>query len=185
MALPLEGVKILDLSTMLPGPFCSMILADFGAEVIKVEAVKGGDLFRGGVPKIGDTGGAFFQVNRNKKSITLNLKSDEGKEIFYKLAKDADVVLEQYRPGVVKKLGVDYETIKAINPKIVYCSLSGYGQTGPYRLTSGHDLTLPITAQRSSRSKYPAARPDAGLPTMQAACRPMHAARTEAKNRLK
>ena len=140
MALPLEGIKILDLSTMLPGPFCSMILADFGAEVIKVEAVKGGDLFRGGVPKIGDTGGAFFQVNRNKKSITLNLKSEEGKEIFYKLAKDADVVLEQYRPGVVKKLGVDYETIKAINPKIVYCSLSGYGQTGPYRLTSGHDL---------------------------------------------
>ena len=140
MALPLEGIKVLDLSTMLPGPFCSMILADFGAEVIKVEAVKGGDLFRGGVPKIGDTGGAFFQVNRNKKSITLNLKSDEGKEIFYKLAKDADVVLEQYRPGVVKKLGVDYETIKAINPKIVYCSLSGYGQTGPYRLTSGHDL---------------------------------------------
>lgn len=102
MALPLEGIKILDLSTMLPGPFCSMILADFGAEVIKVEAVKGGDLFRGGVPKIGDTGGAFFQVNRNKKSITLNLKSEEGKEIFYKLAKDADVVLEQYRPGVVK-----------------------------------------------------------------------------------
>ncbi len=86
MALPLEGIKILDLSTMLPGPFCSMILADFGAEVIKVEAVKGGDLFRGGVPKIGDdTGGAFFQVNRNKKSITLNLKSEEGKEIFYKL----------------------------------------------------------------------------------------------------
>ena len=141
MALPLEGIKILDLSTMLPGPFCSMILADFGAEVIKVEAVKGGDLFRGGVPKIGDTGGAFFQVNRNKKSITLNLKSDEGKEIFYKLAKDADVVLEQYRPGVVKKLGVDYETIKAINPKIVYCSLSGYGQTGPDKNKAAYDVS--------------------------------------------
>ena len=162
MALPLEGVKILDLSTMLPGPFCSMILADFGAEVIKVEAVKGGDLFRGGVPKIGDTGGAFFQVNRNKKSITLNLKSDEGKEIFYKLAKDADVVLEQYRPGVVKKLGVDYETIKAINPKIVYCSLSGYGQTGPYRLTSGHDLNyisyagiLGLTARKGQTPTIP------------------------------
>ena len=162
MALPLEGIKILDLSTMLPGPFCSMILADFGAEVIKVEAVKGGDLFRGGVPKIGDTGGAFFQVNRNKKSITLNLKSEEGKEIFYKLAKDADVVLEQYRPGVVKKLGVDYETIKAINPKIVYCSLSGYGQTGPYRLTSGHDLNyisyagiLGLTARKGQTPTIP------------------------------
>lgn len=162
MALPLEGIKILDLSTMLPGPFCSMILADFGAEVIKVEAVKGGDLFRGGVPKIGDTGGAFFQVNRNKKSITLNLKSEEGKEIFYKLAKDADVVLEQYRPGIVKKLGVDYETIKAINPKIVYCSLSGYGQTGPYRLTSGHDLNyisyagiLGLTARKGQTPTIP------------------------------
>ena len=154
MALPLEGIKVLDLSTMLPGPFCS--------EVIKVEAVKGGDLFRGGVPKIGDTGGAFFQVNRNKKSITLNLKSDEGKEIFYRLAKDADVVLEQYRPGVVKKLGVDYETIRAINPKVVYCSLSGYGQTGPYRLTSGHDLNyisyagiLGLTARKGQTPTIP------------------------------
>ncbi len=140
MALPLEGIKVLDLSTMLPGPFCTMILADFGAEVIKIEAVKGGDLFRGAKPMLQDTGGAFFQVNRNKKSISLNLKSEEGKEIFYKLAKDADVVIEQYRPGVVTKLGVDYETIKAVNPKVVYCSLSGYGQDGPYRLLSGHDL---------------------------------------------
>lgn len=162
MNLPLEGIKVLDLSTMLPGPFCTMILADFGAEVIKVEAVKGGDLFRGGVPKIEDTGGAFFQVNRNKKSITLNLKSDEGKEIFYKLAKDADVVIEQYRPGVVKKLGVDYETIRAINPKIVYCSLSGYGQTGPYRLLSGHDLNyisyagiLGLTARKGQTPTIP------------------------------
>lgn len=140
MGLPLEGIKILDLSTMLPGPFCTMILADFGAEVIKIEAVKGGDLFRGAKPMLQDTGGAFFQVNRNKKSISLNLKSEEGREIFYKLAKDADVVIEQYRPGVVEKLGVDYNTIKAINPKVVYCSLSGYGQNGPYRLLSGHDL---------------------------------------------
>lgn len=162
MNLPLEGIKVLDLSTMLPGPFCTMILADFGAEVIKVEAVKGGDLFRGGVPKIEDTGGAFFQVNRNKKSITLNLKSDEGKEIFYRLAKDADVVIEQYRPGVVKKLGVDYETIRQINPKIVYCSLSGYGQTGPYRLLSGHDLNyisyagiLGLTARKGQTPTIP------------------------------
>lgn len=162
MSLPLEGIKILDLSTMLPGPFCTMILADFGAEVIKVEAVNGGDLFRGGVPKIGDTGGAFFQVNRNKKSVTLNLKADEGKEIFYRLVKDADVVIEQYRPGVVKKLGVDYDTVKAINPRIVYCSLSGYGQTGPYRLLSGHDLNyisyagiLGLTARKGQTPTIP------------------------------
>lgn len=140
MALPLEGVKILDLSALLPGPFCTMILADYGAEVIKIEPPKGGDLFRHTKPLIEDTGGVFFQVNRNKKSISLNLKSEEGREIFYRLAKDADVIIEQYRPGVVKRLGVDYETMKAINPRLVYCSLSGYGQDGPYRLLSGHDL---------------------------------------------
>ena len=162
MALPLEGIKILDLSTMLPGPFCTMILADFGAEVIKVEAVKGGDLFRGAKPLLQDTGGAFFQVNRNKKSISINLKSEEGKEIFYKLAKDADVIVEQYRPGVVTKLGVDYEAIKAINPKIVYCSLSGYGQDGPYKLQSGHDLNyisyagiLGLTARKGQAPTLP------------------------------
>lgn len=162
MVLPLEGIKILDLSTLLPGPFCTMILADFGAEVIKVEAVNGGDLFRSGNPRIGDTGGAFFQVNRNKKSITLNLKSEAGRKIFYQLAKDADVVIEQYRPGVVKKLGVDYETIREINPKIVYCSLSGYGQTGPYRQLSGHDLNyisyagiLGLTARKGQAPTIP------------------------------
>ena len=110
MSLPLEGIKVLDLSTMLPGPFCTMILADFGAEVIKVESPKGGDLFRGSKPLLGDTGGVFFQVNRNKKSVTLNLKTETGREIFYKLAGDADVIIEQYRPGVVSRLGIDYET---------------------------------------------------------------------------
>lgn len=162
MALPLEGIKILDLSTMLPGPFCTMILADFGAEVIKVEAPKSGDLFRGTKPLVEDTGGVFFQVNRNKKSITLNLKSEEGREVFYRLAKDADVIIEQYRPGVVKRLGVDYESIKAINPRIVYCSLSGYGQNGPYEQLSGHDLNyisyagiLGLTARQGQAPTLP------------------------------
>lgn len=102
MALPLEGIKILDLSTMLPGPFCSMILADFGAEVIKVEAVKGGDLFRGGVPKIGDTGGAFFQVNRNKKSITLNLKSKRERKYSISLPKTQMLYLSSIAPALSK-----------------------------------------------------------------------------------
>ncbi len=140
MPLPLEGIKVLDLSAMLPGPYCSMILADFGAEVIKIEPPKGGDLFRWTKPMIGDTGGVFLQVNRNKKSVCLNLKSEAGKEIFCKLVADADVVIEQFRPGVVKKLGVDYDSVKAINPRIIYCSISGYGQDGPYRLISGHDV---------------------------------------------
>lgn len=162
MSLPLEGIKVLDLSTMLPGPYCTMILADFGAEVIKVESPKGGDLFRGSKPLLGDTGGVFFQVNRNKKSVTLNLKSDAGREIFYKLAADADVIIEQYRPGVVKRLGVDYETISRINPKVVYCSLSGYGQDGPYKTLSGHDLNyisyagiLGLTARQGQAPTIP------------------------------
>lgn len=147
---------------MLPGPFCTMILADYGAEVIKIEAVRGGDLFRGTKPMLGDTGGAFFQVNRNKKSVSLNLKTEEGREIFYKLAREADVIVEQFRPGVVDKLGVGYETIRAINPKIVYCSLSGYGQDGPYRLLSGHDLNyisyagiLGLTARQGQTPTLP------------------------------
>ena len=162
MNLPLEGIKILDLSTMLPGPLCTMMMADFGAEVIRVEPTKGGDLWRNSVPQIEDVGGAYLQVNRNKKSINLNLKSDEAKEIFYTMAKDADVIVEQYRPGVAARLGIDYETIKAINPKIVYCSLSGFGQTGPYKLLSGHDINyisyagiLGLTARRGQTPAIP------------------------------
>ncbi|NCB24234.1 MAG: CoA transferase [Bacteroidia bacterium] len=125
---------------MLPGPLCTMMLADFGAEVIRVEPTNAGDLWRYSVPRVKDVGGGYLQVNRNKKSINLNLKNEEAREVFYKLAKDADVIVEQYRPGVAARLGVDYETIKAINPKIVYCSLSGFGQDGPYRLLAGHDI---------------------------------------------
>jgi Predicted acyl-CoA transferases/carnitine dehydratase len=140
MKLPLQGIKVLDLSAMLPGPYCSMVLADFGAEVIKIEPPKGGDLFRWTKPMLGDTGGVFLQVNRNKKSVSLNLKSETGKEIFYKLAAEADVVIEQFRPGVVKRLGIDYNSVKAVNPHIIYCSISGYGQDGPYSQMSGHDI---------------------------------------------
>lgn len=160
--LPLSGIKVLDLSALLPGPFCTMILADFGAEVIKIESVKGGDLFRSSKPLLEDTGGVFFQVNRNKKSIALDLKREEGRQIFYDLVKTADVVIEQYRPGVVKRLGVDYDTIHKINPRIVYCSLSGYGQTGPYQQLSGHDLNyisyagiLGLTARQEQAPTIP------------------------------
>ncbi|MCP4337886.1 MAG: CoA transferase [Desulfobulbaceae bacterium] len=125
----LEGIRVLDLSRMLPGPYCSMILADHGAEVIGIEARKfqEDDLF-------------FNDLNRNKRHITLNLKNPQGLEIFLKLADKADVILEGFRPGVVTRLGVDYQTIKKRNPKIIYCSITGYGQTGPLRDRPGHDV---------------------------------------------
>lgn len=140
MKRPLEGITVLDLSTMYPGPMCTMTLADFGANVIRVEPAQGGDLWRHSLPLVNGIGMPYLQVNRNKKSMNLNLKDPQARKIFYKLAADADVIVEQYRPGVAERLGVDYETIKAINPKIVYCSISGYGQDGPYRLHAGHDI---------------------------------------------
>ena len=130
---PLEGIKILDLSSQVPGPYCSMLLADLGAEVIKIENIDGGDQSRL-LPFL------FNGINRNKKSISLNLKSSDAKGIFYRMAEKADVILEGFRPGVCKKLNIDYETIKEINPKIIYCSITGYGQDGPYRDKPGHDI---------------------------------------------
>lgn len=136
----LEGVKVLDLSRLLPGPYCSMILADFGAEVIKIEEPVLGDYARDFWPKE-DGKSVFFSIlNKNKKSISLNLQKEEGKKIFYRLAKDADIILESFRPGVTERLGIDYEKINSINPRIIYCSLTGYGQKGPYKDRAGHDL---------------------------------------------
>lgn len=140
MSLPLEGIKILDLSRYLPGPFCTQILADFGAEVIKVEDPKGGDLGRHLTPLIEGESARFYTVNRNKKSITLDLKQDTGKEVFKKLVAQADVVVDQFRPGVMKKMGLDYDNLKQINPGIIYCAITGYGLTGPLRDAAGHDL---------------------------------------------
>ncbi len=140
MSLPLEGIKVLDLSRYLPGPFCTQILADFGAEVIKVEDPKGGDLGRYLTPLIEDESARFYTVNRNKKSITLDLKKEEGKAIFRKLAASSDVVVDQFRPGVMKKMGLDYESLKTINEGIIYCAITGYGLTGPLRDVAGHDL---------------------------------------------
>ena len=142
----LEGIKVLDLTRLLPGPFATMYLADFGADVIKVEQPGEGDYARGYEPQLNGMGYRFLIVNRNKKSITLDLKKPQGKEIFLKLAKDADVVIESFRPGVMKKLGLDYETLAKINANLVFCSLSGYGQTGPYAMDAGHDLNYIGTA---------------------------------------
>ncbi|HLF84942.1 MAG TPA: CoA transferase [Blastocatellia bacterium] len=135
----LKGIRVLDLSRMLPGPYCSMMLADLGAEVIKVEELSG-DPTRRSPPMIEGQSAPFAQVNRNKKSIAIDLKQPAGRDVFMKLASTADCVLEQFRPGVVDRLGIDYETIAEVNPRIVYCSLTGFGQDGPHRERSGHDL---------------------------------------------
>ncbi len=133
MVLPLEGVKILDSAHQYPGPYCSMLLADLGADVLKIEKPGTGDPARQ-APR-------FFQsINRNKKSLTLDLKKPEAREILYRLVKSYDVFSEGFRPGVSKRLGVDYEVLKKINPALIYCSISGYGQDGPYRDRPGHDL---------------------------------------------
>ncbi|HIP96817.1 MAG TPA: CoA transferase [Anaerolineae bacterium] len=136
----LSGIRVLDLSRLLPGPFCSMILADFGAEVIKIEEPVQGDYMRRLPPLARQEGVVFLAVNRNKKSLTLNLKTEAGRRVFLELARTADVLLEGFRPGVMARLGLDYPAVQAVNPRLVYCSLSGYGQTGPYRQRAGHDL---------------------------------------------
>ena len=142
METALGNITIIDLSRMLPGPYCTMILADLGAKVIRVEAPN--DPMSNLPPffqKDGHYVSAFNAVlMRNKKSITLNLKTEEAKKIFYELVKKADVVMDTFRPGVMEKLGVDYKTLSAINPSIICCSMTGYGQNGPYKLKAGHDI---------------------------------------------
>lgn len=136
----LTGIRVLDMSRLLPGPYCTMLLADFGAEVIKIEEPGKGDYSRSFPPFLKDFGYWHLQINRNKQSVVLDLKSEEGKKIFLELIKTADVVVESYRPGVLKKLGVDYEAAAKVNPKIIYCSLSGYGSKGPLAHKADHDL---------------------------------------------
>ena len=131
---PLASVRILDLTRLLPGPLLTCWLADLGAEVVKLEDPNGGDYTRSLTPEM------FAAVNRNKKSIRMDLKNPEQRDRFLELAKDFDVVIEQFRPGVMDKLGCGYEALKAVNPKLVVCAITGYGQTGPYKDLAGHDM---------------------------------------------
>ncbi len=137
--LPLSGVRVADFSMFVPGPFCSAILADLGAEVVKVEALNG-DPGRGYVPV------QFRTENRNKRSIALNLKSPESRKIVERLAAQSDIAIEGFRPGVAKRLGIDPETLQRANPKLIHCSISGYGQTGPWRERPGHDVNYVAAA---------------------------------------
>ena len=141
MSLPLSGIRILDLSRLLPGAYASQMLADFGADVIKIEDPGSGDYGRFMPPHgAGGVSLYFLAINRNKRSMTLNLKTDEGREIFRRLVSKSDVVLESFRPGVMERLGLGYEQLKELQPGLVYCAISGYGQDGPYKLRAGHDL---------------------------------------------
>lgn len=140
MKKPLKGIRVLDLTRVLAGPYCAMMLCDMGAEVIKVERPKTGDDARFFGPFIKGESGYYMSLNRGKKSITLNLKHEEGKEIIRRLIKKMDVILENFRPRTMEKLGFGYQDIKKINPKIIYASTSGYGQTGPISRMAGYDI---------------------------------------------
>ena len=162
MAMALEGIKVLDLSRLAPGPYCGMILGDLGAEVIRVEAMDKRARVEGVLglsDELVEMFRAFNPQGRNKKSIVIDLRKDEGREVFFRLAAEADVILEEFRPGVVERLGIGYERIKEINPRVIYCSITGYGQDGPYAGRPGHDLNYIATAGAFSAIKDGSGKP--------------------------
>lgn len=143
---PLAGVRVLDLSRLLPGPYCTLVLADLGAEVVKVEDTEGGDYIRAMGPFVDGESSYFLALNPGKKSVSLNLKAPAGRGLFLRLAATAPIVVESFRPGAVDRLGIGYEAVRAVNPGVVYCSISGYGQDGPDRDLAGHDLDFSARA---------------------------------------
>jgi crotonobetainyl-CoA:carnitine CoA-transferase CaiB-like acyl-CoA transferase len=140
--MPLDGIRVLDLTRLLPGPYCSLMLADFGADVIKIEDSNLGDYSRWNEPKVGEHSAMFHSLNRNKRSMSLDLKVEKNKEIFIDLVKTADVLVESFRPGVMDRLSLGYEELKKHNPKLIYCAITSYGQTGPYKDIPGHDINF-------------------------------------------
>lgn len=142
MSGPLHGIKVIDLTRVLAGPFCTMTLADLGADVIKIEKPGSGDDSRAFGPHLHGESAYFMSINRGKKSLTLDLKSEKGREVFLKLIETADILVENFKPGVMKKLGLDYENLKKINPRLIYAASSGFGQTGPYSSRPAYDLII-------------------------------------------
>lgn len=159
MALPLDGVKVLDFTAIMAGPYCTLMLADMGADVVKIESFPEGDGSRRFDPKVNGESYCFAVLNRNKRSIALNLKDPRGKDVFMKLARDADIVIENYRPGVTRGLGIDYPAIRAINPDVIYASISGFGQTGPYSRKGGFDIIAQGMSGIMTMTGEPGGRP--------------------------
>ena len=171
--LPLAGVRVLDVSQVMAGPYACMLLADLGADVIKIEPPGGGDQTRGamGFKMKGPDSLGFLNMNRNKRSVALNLKSDAGRELLLRMARDADILLENYRPGAMKRLGLGYEVLKEVNPRLVYTSISGFGQTGPWADRPGFDLMAQAMSGVMSVTGYPGGPPvKAGVPVADIGC---------------
>ena len=158
--LPLQDIKVIDFSQILAGPFCTMLLADMGADVVKIEKPNGGDdTRRYGPPFIEGESAAFLTLNRNKRSIVLDLKSEQGLSIVRRMLEDADVMIHNFRPGVVDRMGLAYDDVSAINPAIVYCTVSGFGTTGPYSSRAGFDLVAQGMSGLMSINGFPGAPP--------------------------
>ena len=172
-SLPLTGMRVLDVSQVMAGPFCCMLLGDLGADVIKIEPPPAGDQTRGAMSfklKGADSLG-FINMNRNKRSVVLDLKTELGRLAFHKLVGTADVLVENYRPGAVKRLGIDYDTLKAINPGLIYASISGFGQTGPWSQRPGFDLIAQAMAGVMSITGHPGEAPaKSGVPVADIGC---------------
>ena len=175
---PLQGLKVVDLSHIMAGPACSMLLADMGADVIKVEKIPGGDDSRRMVPPtIAEESAAFLIMNRNKRGIALDLKTEDGRSVLTRLLKDADVVIENYRRGTMEKMGFGYETLHALNPKLIFCAISGFGRTGPYADRGGFDLVaqgmtglMSITGERQGGPPMKAGAPVTDIAAGMLAC---------------
>ena len=171
--LPLAGVRVLDISQVMAGPYACMLLADLGADVIKIEPPGSGDQTRGamGFKMKGPDSMGFLNMNRNKRSVALNLKTDAGRELLLRMVKDADILIENYRPGAMTRLGLGYEVLKEINPRLVYTSISGFGQTGPWADRPGFDLMAQAMSGVMSVTGYPGGPPvKAGVPVADIGC---------------
>lgn len=159
MTLPLDGVRVLDLTSVMAGPYCAMVLGDLGADVVKIESFPDGDASRRFDPKVNGESYCFAVLNRNKRSLALDLKDPRGKEAVLRLAARADVVMENFRPGVVRRLGLDHASLARVNPAIIYASMSGFGQTGPYSQRGGYDIIAQGMSGIMMMTGYPGGRP--------------------------
>ena len=171
--LPLAGVRVLDISQVMAGPYACMLLADLGADVVKIEPPGSGDQTRGamGFKMKGPDSLGFLNMNRNKRSVALNLKTDAGRELLLRMAKDADRLVENYRPGAMTRLGLGYDVLKDINPRLIYTSISGFGQTGPWADRPGFDLMAQAMSGVMSVTGYPGGPPvKAGVPVADIGC---------------